>query len=124
VATALLAGLLGGGVGAAGVALVDSDESSSMQEPLPVDAAPLAADNTSVVAVADSLLPSVVQIKVSSETEQGTGSGFVLDDSGHVSPTTTSWRWRPTVARSRSCSTAARNAEPPSSDARRRTTWR
>ena len=84
VATALLAGLLGGGVGAAGVALVDSDESSSMQEPLPVDAAPLAADNTSVVAVADSLLPSVVQIKVSGETEQGTGSGFVLDDSGHV----------------------------------------
>jgi putative serine protease PepD len=85
VATALLAGLLGGGVGAAGVALVDVDDPpSSTPEPLPVDAAPLAADNTSVVAVADTLLPSVVQIKVSDDADQATGSGFVLDDSGHV----------------------------------------
>jgi putative serine protease PepD len=84
-ATALLAGLLGGGVGAAGVALVDSEDPPvSAQEPLPVDAAPLAADNTSVVAVADTLLPSVVQIKVSGGAQQGTGSGFVLDGAGHV----------------------------------------
>jgi putative serine protease PepD len=72
-------------VGAAGVALVDVDDPpSSTPEPLPVDAAPLAADNTSVVAVADTLLPSVVQIKVSDDADQATGSGFVLDDSGHV----------------------------------------
>jgi putative serine protease PepD len=84
-ATALVAGLLGGGVGAVGVTLLDDDTvSTGTSEPLPVDAAPLSVDNTSVVAVADQLLPSVVQIKVAGGGEQGTGSGFVLDEDGHV----------------------------------------
>jgi putative serine protease PepD len=85
-ATALSAGLLGGVVGAVGVSWLDDDQvpRSASQEPLPVDAAPLGSDNTSVVAVADTLLPSVVQIKVSGGEGQGTGSGFVLDDKGHV----------------------------------------
>jgi putative serine protease PepD len=83
-ATALLAGLVGGGVGALGVsALDDGSASVPRAEPLPVDTAPLQG-NTSVVAVADSLLPSVVQIKVRNGADQGTGSGFVLDGSGHV----------------------------------------
>ena len=85
-ATALIAGLVGGGVGALGSSVLNDDDRLpvSQAEPLPVDAAPLRAGNTSVVAVADSLLPSVVQIKVRKGAEQGTGSGFVLDDKGHV----------------------------------------
>ena len=50
---------------------------------------PLDADNGSVAAVADKLLPSTVQIQANGGadgTTQGgaTGSGFVLDDKGHV----------------------------------------
>lgn len=85
---ALLAGLVGGGVGAAAVAILDDDPTAGSQSQdvnaIPVDAPPLQIDNTSVVAVADSLLPSVVQIKVSSGQRVGTGSGFVLDDEGHL----------------------------------------
>ncbi len=85
---ALLAGLVGGGVGAAAVAMLDDDPVGGSlpqdRNAIPVDAPPLEIDNTSVVAVADSLLPSVVQIKVSSGQRAGTGSGFVLDDEGHV----------------------------------------
>jgi putative serine protease PepD len=82
----LLAGLVGGGVGALGASVLGDDDppAASQAAPLPVDAAPLREGNTSVVAVADSLLPSVVQIKVRNGSEQGTGSGFVLDDKGHV----------------------------------------
>jgi putative serine protease PepD len=86
VTTALLAGLVGGGVGALGVSALDDEPTAAATtvESLPVDAAPLRARNTSVVAVADALLPSVVQIKVRNGGQQGTGSGFVLDEQGHV----------------------------------------
>jgi putative serine protease PepD len=87
VTTALLAGLVGGGVGALGASALDDEPTTATVtdvEPLPVDSAPLRAGNTSVVAVADALLPSVVQIKVRNGDEQGTGSGFVLDARGHV----------------------------------------
>lgn len=84
---ALLAGLLGGAVGAFAVsALVNEDAPApiSRSRPLATDAAPLPAANTSVVAVAKELLPSVVQIKVTTSTEAASGSGFVLDVAGHV----------------------------------------
>ena len=90
---ALLAGLLGGGLAAAAVVSLDdggSDTSVSAPQPdvdeLPAGSAePLPARNASVVAVADRTLPSVVQIKVGSgEGDSGTGSGFVLDEDGHV----------------------------------------
>jgi len=87
VVVALLAGLLGGGLGAFVVSGLVDDTSpavTSRTKPLPTDPAPLAADNSSVVAVADELLPSVVQIKVSSAAESATGSGFVFDQAGHV----------------------------------------
>ena len=47
-------------------------------------AAPLAADNGSVAAVVQSLLPSTVQIVADLDGEPGgaTGSGFVLDRDG------------------------------------------
>jgi putative serine protease PepD len=50
------------------------------------DAAPLAADNGSVPAVAQALLPSTVQIIAAfdGEDEGATGSGFVLDREGHI----------------------------------------
>jgi len=84
---ALLAGLLGGGIGAFAVtALVDDDAPASPQRTgrVPAGQAPLSSGNTSVARVAEELLPSVVQIKVAAESESATGSGFVLDDDGHV----------------------------------------
>ena len=47
---------------------------------------PLEGGKTSVAAVAQQLLPSTVQISAEYEGEEGgaTGSGFVLDDAGHV----------------------------------------
>ncbi|MBE7323820.1 trypsin-like peptidase domain-containing protein [Nocardioides sp. Y6] len=47
-------------------------------------APPLEAGNSSVAAVAGELLPSTVQVLASSGDNSGTGSGFVLDTSGHV----------------------------------------
>ena len=51
-----------------------------------VTAAPLPADNGSVAAVAQELLPSTVQISAEYEGQKGgaTGSGFVLDRQGHI----------------------------------------
>ena len=89
---ALLVGLLGGVIG--GVAVSSSMSSDGVQS-IPVigtdngAAAPLAADNGSVAAVAKKLLPSTVQIQAKGgadgSTQGGaTGSGFVLDDKDHV----------------------------------------
>jgi putative serine protease PepD len=51
----------------------------------PDEPAPLPADNGSVAAVAEVLLPSTVQILATDGGESGaTGSGFVLDRRGHV----------------------------------------
>ena len=49
-------------------------------------AAPLPADNGSVAAVAEKVLPSTVQIvaEYDGKDQGATGSGFVLDDKGHV----------------------------------------
>jgi putative serine protease PepD len=51
-----------------------------------VSAPPLNADETSVAAVAQELLPSTVQISAEYEGEAGaaTGSGFVIDTAGHI----------------------------------------
>ena len=87
VVLALIAGLLGGGVGAVAVSTFldeDAAEPIKRSRPLSTDREPLPAANTSVVAVADELLPSVVQIKVTTSSESASGSGFVLDDAGHV----------------------------------------
>ena len=88
-AVALVVGLLGG---LAGGAL--QDELSSPRGTVDgglggvstATAAPLEADNGSIAAVAQSLLPSTVQIVAEfNGSESGaTGSGFVLDREGHV----------------------------------------
>ncbi len=89
-AVALVVGLLGGtlasvavfrsldGTGPANVPVLESDEQA---------AKPLAADNGSIAAVAERLLPSTVQVLAAGGGDGGggaTGSGFVLDSKGHV----------------------------------------
>jgi putative serine protease PepD len=89
---ALVVGALGGVLG--GVAVSNSMRSGGGEE-IPVvstdngAAAPLRADNSSLAAVAAKILPSTVQIQANGgaggTTKGGaTGSGFVLDDKGHV----------------------------------------
>ena len=65
---------------AAGIPLIGTDNGA---------AAPLDADNGSIAAVAAQVLPSTVQIQASGGADGdraggATGSGFVLDDTGHV----------------------------------------
>jgi putative serine protease PepD len=83
---ALVLGLAGGAIGAL---LVRSDNGTGTNEVITVqkrEAAPLPADNESVAAVAQKVLPSTVQIMAEYDgKDQGaTGSGFVLDGNGHI----------------------------------------
>ncbi|KRF37813.1 hypothetical protein ASG94_04590 [Nocardioides sp. Soil805] len=86
---ALVVGLLGGFLGALGYDRL-GDETGRYGGGLDAvetqDAAPLEADNGSVPAVAQALLPSTVQIIAAFDGEAGgaTGSGFVLDRQGHI----------------------------------------
>jgi putative serine protease PepD len=85
VATALVAGLLGGGVGAAGSYALADNNSAASPSTSSVAAAPVSASTTgSVAAVAKKLLPSVVSINASNSQESGTGTGVVLDAAGHI----------------------------------------
>ncbi|MEZ5092114.1 trypsin-like peptidase domain-containing protein [Nocardioides sp.] len=81
---ALMLGLFGGAVG--GAAYDRLTASGTDSEVTSTDPAPLPADNGSVAAVADAVLPSTVQIiATQGDSESGaTGSGFVLDRRGHV----------------------------------------
>lgn len=78
---ALVAGGIGGGVGAyvernGGITRVE------LPQARPGDARGRAPD--SVAGIAASALPSVVTLHVSGVGEQGTGTGFVLDAKGHI----------------------------------------
>ncbi len=89
IAIALIVGILGGAGGAWLMDNVTDDDQGQTptvvtDERLPIDPAPLPADNTNVAAVADELLPSVVNIKVREGGQEATGSGFVLDHNGHI----------------------------------------
>ncbi|UAL30744.1 trypsin-like peptidase domain-containing protein [Nocardioides rotundus] len=90
-ALALVIGLLGGIAGSAlwGRLTDDSPVGGSSGGLEGVDTSttpPLPADNGSIAAVADKLLPSTVQISAEADGQPGgaTGSGFVLDRQGHV----------------------------------------
>ncbi|MEU0134162.1 trypsin-like peptidase domain-containing protein [Streptomyces sp. NPDC006296] len=77
---ALLAGVIGGGIGAyvernGGLTTVELPQSGR-------DAGGRAPD--SVAGIAASALPSVVTLHVNGSDESGTGTGFVLDDKGHI----------------------------------------
>jgi putative serine protease PepD len=88
---ALVLGLLGGALGGLAYERVTDRTdagtvSSGLQGVDTVSVPPLEADNGSVAAVAQSMLPSTVQISAEFDGEAGaaTGSGFVLDRQGHV----------------------------------------
>ena len=91
-ALALLLGLGGGVAGAAGYdALFDEGtpaggNAGGLGAVQTVDKPPLEVDNGSVPAVAEKLLPSTVQVLADINGEQlgATGSGFVLDEEGHI----------------------------------------
>lgn len=77
---ALLAGVLGGGVGAylernGGITTLELPQAG----PEGTDRAP-----ESIAGIAASALPGVVTLHVSGGGEQGTGTGFVLDAQGHI----------------------------------------
>jgi putative serine protease PepD len=85
---ALLALVLGLGGGAIGGYLVadSSGDSGGLLEVQRRTAPPLEADNRSIAAVAAKVLPSTVQIiaEYQGKPRGATGSGFVLDERGHV----------------------------------------
>jgi putative serine protease PepD len=88
---ALMVGLLGGTLGGVAVSRSLGNDSSVTIPTIDSDSSlpPLEADNGSIASVAAQLLPSTVQILAmggaDGETSGGaTGSGFVLDDQGHV----------------------------------------
>ncbi len=83
--TALLAGLLGGVFGGVVAATVLNKAGNGLRLE-PRTSAPLPEDNTSVPKVAEKLLPSTVQIiaEYAGDPRGATGSGWVLDDQGHV----------------------------------------
>ncbi|NBE52464.1 trypsin-like peptidase domain-containing protein [Streptomyces boluensis] len=77
---ALVAGGVGGGVGAymerhGGISTVELPQADGESK----ERAP-----ESVAGIAASALPSVVTLHVSGGSAQGTGTGFVLDDKGHI----------------------------------------
>ncbi len=77
----LLAAVLAGGAGGAGTAWLVRDEgaASTIVQQAPAPGAP-AAGSADTQAAARAILPSVVQVRAG----RATGSGFVLDGSGHV----------------------------------------
>jgi putative serine protease PepD len=81
---ALVLGLTGGAI--AGSLMNDGGGAGGVLRVERRTAAPLPADNESVAAVAEKVLPSTVQIVAEYEgKDQGaTGSGFVFDDRGHI----------------------------------------
>jgi putative serine protease PepD len=82
----LLLGLGGGVLGALLVTDNGGDGSGGVLRVQKRTAAPLPADNKSIAAVADRVLPSTVQIiaEFDGDPRGATGSGFVFDKQGHV----------------------------------------
>ncbi|MEU9102083.1 trypsin-like peptidase domain-containing protein [Streptomyces sp. NPDC048361] len=77
---ALVAGGIGGGVGA----YVERNGRLTSVHLPQADKEPQGRAPDSVAGIAASALPSVVTIHVTGTTESGTGTGFVLDHAGHI----------------------------------------
>ncbi|MFD6424526.1 trypsin-like peptidase domain-containing protein [Streptomyces sp. NPDC060198] len=77
---ALVAGAIGGGVGA----YVERNGGLTTVHLPQAAAAPAGRAPDSVAGIAASALPGVVTLHVSGSAESGTGTGFVLDDQGHI----------------------------------------
>ncbi|HET6292112.1 MAG TPA: trypsin-like peptidase domain-containing protein [Kribbella sp.] len=85
-AVALVVGVIGGAAGAGAVIGLDDDEPTAQPSGPPIgNGVDPKVRSGSVSAVAASLLPSVVQLKVEgADNSNATGSGFVIDGSGHI----------------------------------------
>jgi putative serine protease PepD len=87
VVLALVAALLGGGVGGGIVALVDHSDGKSVNTGLRITndtGAPAAQLDGTVGAAAAKIRPSVVTINVTGQQEAGTGSGVIIRDNGTI----------------------------------------
>jgi len=82
---ALIVGLIAGAGAAATVVALDNNGPGDQSGPAIGTGADPKIRTGSVSAVAQTLLPSVVQLKVEgADDTNATGSGFVIDDSGHI----------------------------------------
>lgn len=81
VATALVAGGVGGLIGAA---IGDDNSSNSTTVSSSANPKALSRPAGSIAAIAQKALPSVVTINASGSQESGTGTGFVFDTQGHI----------------------------------------
>lgn len=81
---AVLLALVAGGVGGAVGAYLERNGGVGDVELPQADAEPAGRAPDSVAGIAARALPSVVTLHVSGTEEQGTGTGFVLDDRGHI----------------------------------------
>ncbi|MEU9911513.1 trypsin-like peptidase domain-containing protein [Streptomyces sp. NPDC051001] len=81
---AVLLALVSGGVGGAVGAYLERNGGVGDVELPQADAEPAGRAPDSVAGIAARALPSVVTLHVSGAQEQGTGTGFVLDDRGHI----------------------------------------
>jgi putative serine protease PepD len=79
----LVAGLLGGGVASLLVNRTSSFVQSRSPVPAPLPGATARPDG-SIAKIAATALPSVVTVKIRTGDGSGNGSGFVIDQSGHV----------------------------------------
>ncbi|WP_329463212.1 S1C family serine protease [Streptomyces sp. NBC_01431] len=77
---ALVAGCIGGGVGA----YIERNGGITSVHLPQADKEPQGRAPDSVAGIAASALPSVVTLHVTGATESGTGTGFVLDNAGHI----------------------------------------
>ena len=84
IATALLCGLIGGGVGTGATLATRPDQTASATSAASTVTASAPVGSADVESVAAKVLPSVVSIEASSSQESGTGSGIVLDNDGHI----------------------------------------
>jgi putative serine protease PepD len=80
---ALLAALVGGGVVLGGQALLNRTGSLGSAVPAPGPGSTARPDG-SIAKIAADALPSVVTIRIKTADGNGTGSGFVIDNQGHI----------------------------------------
>jgi putative serine protease PepD len=83
-AVALVVGLIAGVAAAMSVVALDDSPSAEPVDPAIGNGGGPRVRSGSVADVAATLLPSVVQLKVEGQDEQATGSGFVIDATGHI----------------------------------------
>jgi putative serine protease PepD len=83
VAVALLAALIGGGVVLGGQALLNRSTRLGSAVPAPGPGSTARPDG-SIAKIAADALPSVVTIRIKTAEGNGTGSGFVIDNQGHI----------------------------------------